>query len=422
MKSIRTKITLIVILFSLFGLSVMLRFLYIEEKVIMNNALLIKLLVASVLNIGIMVLAIFIFLGKQSRDIRNIREAVEQVSRGNMNVQVQISSKDEVGIMATSVNAMIQNMRTIITDVRDIGSVISSTSESMLLSMGETGIVSEQITQTICELAKGASDQAESTQNASGLVDGLILEIKNIFDRAQSTEEMTRTAKISVNVGMEMLELQKKKVDENSTALSNMDEQIMLLDLKAKEIGKIVNLISSIAGQTNLLALNAAIEAARAGEQGKGFAVVAEEVRKLAEGSSSATKEINTLIHEIQLGVEKTVTEMNKGKAVVNELNDAAINTEKSFIEIYEVVDQVNKYIEEVSRTAKEVDQSSVFVGDMISSIASITEQSAAGSQEVSASVQEQSATIQELVISVQDLKDMVQLLEDAVGQFQLEK
>lgn len=425
MKSLRSKLTFIIILFLLIGFVITLCIVFTAQRgsiITSSNALLIQLVVIMVFITGMMGIFTYIFVGKKLKPINMIMEAVEQVSRGNMNIQVQISSKDELALLADSVNTMVQNMRTVITDVKDIGSVIGSTSETMLVSMVETGMVAEHISNTICELAKGSNDQAVSSQDASTLVGELLAEIQNIFECAKSSEQMTKEAKNCVYQGMEILEVQKKKVDENNISLAHIDEQIIILDEKAQEIGKIINLISSIAEQTNLLALNAAIEAARAGAQGKGFAVVAEEVRKLAEGSSVATNEINGLIREIQMGVEKTVLEMKNGKSIVKELNTAAFNTEKSFQEIHDVVERVTSQIEEVTNSAKEVSQSSIIVGDMIGNIASITQESAAGTQDVSASVEEQTATIQELVTSAQDLKDMVNLLEDAAGQFQAEE
>lgn len=347
-----------------------------------------------------------------------MKETVDEVARGNLDVQVHGTSKSVVGHLATSLNIMIDHFKTVVTDVTSIGEVIHTTADHMIQSMGEASIVSEQMAKTVSELAEGASIQANEAQKASVQVGKLVSDIGIIAEKTQKSEKMTKAAKDSVNQGIKILEVQKLKVQENNVSLNNIDSQIMLLDQHSKEIGKIVNLISNLADQTNLLALNAAIEAARAGEQGKGFAVVAEEVRKLAEGSSSATKEIYALISEIQSGVNKAVIEMSRGKAIVSELNDAAINTEQSFKEIHQMVDLATQEITDVSFAAQSVSENSTAVGEMIRNIAGIVEESAANTQEVAAGTQEQAATIQDLVSSTQDLKDMVNLLSDAVGQF----
>ncbi|MEI7846867.1 MAG: methyl-accepting chemotaxis protein, partial [Chloroflexota bacterium] len=195
-------------------------------------------------------------------------------------------------------------------------------------------------------------------------------------------------------------------------ATRDSGDKIAALTQKTDQLGEIAQVIDDIAYQTNLLALNAAIEAARAGEQGKGFAVVADEVRKLAERSSVATKEIGSLIHEIQKTVQEAVV---VSTSAAQEINLASIDLMDSIEEVAKVVKENETITEKLADSSNEVMKA-------IENIAAVSEESSAAVEEVSASTEEMSAQVEEVTASARMLAEMAHSLQAVVAQFKLEE
>ncbi|MDF2930508.1 MAG: methyl-accepting chemotaxis sensory transducer, partial [Anaerospora sp.] len=189
---------------------------------------------------------------------------------------------------------------------------------------------------------------------------------------------------------------------------------------RSKEIGQIVDTISGIAGQTNLLALNAAIEAARAGEQGRGFAVVAEEVRKLAEQSQNAAKQIATLISEIQGDTDKAVSAMNAGTREVK-LGAEVVNASGvAFQEIVAMILKGSNQTKEISVAIEHIAAGSGQIVNSVNEINELSKTASAEAQTVSAATEEQAASMEEVASASQSLSHLAVNLQDDVSKFRI--
>jgi methyl-accepting chemotaxis protein len=207
------------------------------------------------------------------------------------------------------------------------------------------------------------------------------------------------------------------KIEETTNASV---EVVTVLGERSKEIGQIVDTISGIAGQTNLLALNAAIEAARAGETGRGFAVVAEEVRKLAEQSQGAAKQISDLISEIQKDTNTAVVTMNAGSEQVKIGAEVVGATGDSFKQIMQFVMEVSAQVKDISSAIQHMADNSQHIVTIVKKMDDLSIKGADEAQNVSAATEEQSASMQEIAFSSQNLAKMAEQLQQEVKKFKI--
>ena len=265
---------------------------------------------------------------------------------------------------------------------------------------------------------------------------------QGVTQDASNATEAARAGSNTVEQTIQGMQNIKEKVDVSARSVEEMGR-------RSDEIGVIVETITDIASQTNLLALNAAIEAARAGEHGKGFAVVAEEVRKLAERSAGATKEIESLVRDIQTTVTEAVASMDEGskeveqgvvrandsgsalvnilqasEAVMHQAEESAVAAEQMSAASQELVvgtDTVSLVAASNTTAAAEMTENSRGVSQAIESIASVSEENSAAMEEVSASTEEMSAQVQEVTASAQSLSEMAGNLQQLVDRFKLD-
>jgi methyl-accepting chemotaxis protein len=206
----------------------------------------------------------------------------------------------------------------------------------------------------------------------------------------------------------------------NVEATANVSDTIEELARKAQGISAITKTISDLAEQTNLLSLNASIEAARAGEHGRGFAVVAQEVRKLAEESTSSTKQVFHLVQSIDEGIRQAISNMKVNEEVVNMQTERIRESELVFTEIVHSVQFISEQIYAFSQESDAMLESARKISGAIQNISAITQQSAAGTEQVSASMNEQIASVQGVVEETERMLMMATQLQRTIQVFKM--
>lgn len=301
-----------------------------------------------------------------SKPVNQVVEAANKIADGNLGVDVQVHTADEMGMLAAAFRRMTHNMNDVLLNISSAADQVASGSK--------------QVSDSSMALSQGATEQASSIEELTASIEEISSQTKQNAASANQANELATAAKtIAVQGNSEMQEMLKAMAEINDSS---------------GNISKIIKVIDEIAFQTNILALNAAVEAARAGQHGKGFAVVAEEVRNLAARSANAAKETTTMI-------EGSIKKVEHGTHIANETAQA-----------------LGRIVEGVTDMANLVDNIAVASNEQATGIAQINQ----GVIQISQVVQSNSATSEETAAASEELSSQAQLLKNMINKFQLKK
>jgi methyl-accepting chemotaxis protein len=329
------------------------------------------------------------YLGKAiSRGATLALERAEAIAQGDLTGdEIVISSRDELGQLAVAINKMQTSMKRII--------------ESIDTNTQQLASASEELSATAGEQSASAGTQTDQTNQVATAMQEMSATVAQISESSMKAAEAARKASSTAQHGGKVVEDTLDKMKDIAHSVGDTAKRVEALGKRSDQIGQITGVIDDIADQTNLLALNAAIEAARAGEQGRGFAVVADEVRKLAERTSKATKEIAGMIRSIQEETRSAVAAMEGGTQQVRAGVETTMQAGSSLKEIIHSAEEVGEMVTQIASAATEQSAATEEINASIAQIAKIT----SGSSE---SAQESAKACHELSTLALDLKNLV--------------
>lgn len=316
---------------------------------------------------------------------------LQALADGDLRETMEVESSDEIGMMGEALN-------------KAIGSV-SNTIQSIASTAEHVASASEEISSSASEQAQSAETQKDQTTQVATAMQEMSSTVMQVSDNSNRAAEAARNAAETAKHGGTIVEDTLAKMRVIADSVGQTAKKMEELGKSSDQIGRIIGVIDDIADQTNLLALNAAIEAARAGEQGRGFAVVADEVRKLAERTTTATKEIAQMIKNIQDETKTAVTAMEHGTKQVEEGVASTAQAGDSLREIIQMSEQVGEMITHIATAATEQSSATEQVNNNMDAISKLVKESAIGAQQSAKACQDLSGLALDLQKMVSNFK-----------------
>jgi len=316
---------------------------------------------------------------------------VSRVSEGDLTLRNR-EGEDTLGMVARSVNTMLDRFSDMLTKVRQLGLSVSSSASQILVAAEE--------------IANGSQKQADETTSVTSAVEEMAASMLQVSKNAEMSAAAAQRALAKAEGGARSVQDSAEAMNRIESAVDRTSEKMRLLARRSDEISEILSLINDVASQTNLLSLNAAIEAAHAGEAGAGFSVVADEIRKLAERSASATRDVGKLIKAIQQETAEALSAMDEG---LKEVHGGSVLAEQSRVVLQEISGSVKEsaeLMEEISAASSEQAQVTRNLAGAMQTISTITMQASAGAHET--------ARI------VHGMVDLSEMLNDSISQFKV--
>lgn len=323
--------------------------------------------------------------------IKKLATVLQGMSDGDLSVSIpeeEASRKDEVGMIARSVLSLREKMNSILSDINEQSRHISLTNDDFTQRFADITENVQNVNNAVEDIANGSTSLANEATSAGAQAVAIGKVIEENSQSIQRLEETVNHMNSEVSAVSDVLEILLRSNEVSTANISTVSEKTISTNDSAIKIKEAVALIQGIASQTNLLSLNASIEAARAGEAGRGFAVVAEEIRNLADESSSSAKTINEIVEELIRNSNESVTKMEEVSEGANDQRAKLEQTVESFSSLKDGVSEVSAVADSILDQIERLEHQKDAITSVVESLAAISEENAASTEETSSSMQ----------------------------------
>lgn len=393
-----------------------------EEEVLDSLPILQRnIILPSLIILLVGILLAYIIGNATSRPIVSLAKYAEIIADLNVKEDVPdklIKRKDEIGSLAETFKVVTDNLREFIIKISATSEQLASSSEELSAVSNQSTASVDEVARAIEEISNGVNEQAKDTENGVIKTEELNKVLEEELKGMQTIDSIMERLILLKDEGVNIISDLINKTNQSDEAIQTIYTSTIETNESSKRIGEVSSLIESIAKQTNLLALNSAIEAARAGEAGKGFAVVAGEIRSLAEQSTNAVHEINSMLQKLQEKSQNAVLIMQDVLTVIKDQVESVHATGDKFTSIAEEVEGVKSIMNKAMYIVGEMDKQKNELSAIMQNLAAIAQENAASSEEVASSVKEQTMAMAEINKATNALAQLAEELQESISKF----
>jgi methyl-accepting chemotaxis protein len=329
---------------------------------------------------------IFVVVHRSIQPLLRLTNAARRIAEGNLEEEVPVVRRDEIGTLAEAFNTMttviVRNLKG---EIVRSGRLMASIKESVIRLSSSTA----EMTAISAQQSAGSAQQAAAVQEVSTTAAEIAITAKQITDNARSVESIAELTAESADAGTHDVVNAIEGMARLKAQVQGIAESMLDLGANSQKIGGIVEIIDEISDQTNLLALNAAIEAAGAGDAGKRFAIVAQEVKRLAERTVDATRQIRSLIEDIQKQTNSTIMVTEEGTKAVDAAAQLVDKVHQSFAAIQQMVEETNRSAKEIALSTRQQTTACEQMAETMTEVRDVAQQVAMGAQQTEGAIGE---------------------------------
>ncbi len=368
----------------------------------------------SLIILAVSILAILFLSSRINKGFKTLNNKLSDIAdgSGDLTKKIEISSGDEFEVIAGNMNTFIDQIRDIVSGVKNNVDVSVEGSRELTDITERASETMNELSNAISGVSSGALQQAEDVNSASDNVKTIVERLSEMSETVETAEECTKSMADNSNYVSKTFEELIASIQESMRELAQVTDGMANVGNFVEEVTNAADVINSIANQTNLLSLNASIEAARAGEAGRGFAVVAEEIGKLAVQSNESSASIKTIMDELKTQTDKTIGLVTKLNDVMSKQETTSMNSKESLTTLFDDISSTRENFETIKENVDDINNVCNILNDSISSLSAISEENAS-SAEITANA---CTEITDIINNVSERADNIKNQSDDLG------
>lgn len=352
------------------------------------------------------------------RPLVKLKNLMEEGAKGNLNVRMKVTSKDEIGLLTVGFNTMMEQITTLVEqtnlsaqDVLDTASELTDASNKTAMSAKEIAIATE-------EIANGATSLANEAERGNEITDHIGRQMEKVVEANKEMSASAHEVEKSSQLGTQQLDSLLQKTNSTVEIIQALTDKVNTLKSSTSSVMKVLDVMQNITQQTNILSLNATIEAARAGVAGRGFMVVADEIRQLADQSRESIKMVGKITDQISTEMNQTVQALMDANPLFEEQIVSVKETSEIFVSVQKKMEGFVDHLGIVTASIDELNQSQTVMSEAMTNVSAVAEESSATSEEVASLSNEQENIGNHLVELSQKLENVSLGLKETLSKF----